>query len=159
MRGRVVHPPPCTAGAKAATFAREGDEQILIASVASASHESVCKHAAAQIIPHLLLDVMWKRLLVRVARPANETLALLSDDAVERRLGRPPRSIRSFERSHVGAESERRAVPWGLKYRRVVRARVAPTGGPLSWNTVNGALGTPGLSPLHVRPQNPHRAR
>lgn len=70
MRRRVRHAPACAAWACPPLLARERDQDVVTAVVATAVHEAVSEDTTPQICAELLLDVSRQRLGVRLARPA-----------------------------------------------------------------------------------------
>ena len=100
MRRRIRHAPTCATRACPTLLARERDQDVVTAVIAPAVHEAVSEDTTPEVRAELLLDVSRQRLGVRLARPAQEGLEVVANDAVERRLRRPARCVGGREGPH-----------------------------------------------------------
>jgi hypothetical protein len=72
MRGSVRHAPSAAGGAEAAALAREGDQTLELAVVATQAKESVCKDATARERAQLLLDEARDRSIALACKESGE---------------------------------------------------------------------------------------
>ena len=74
MRGGVRHPPGHAGRADAAAFARERDEELVVAGLATHAREAVGEDATAQVLGKLAIDVARQTTAVGVAQLCKQGL-------------------------------------------------------------------------------------
>jgi hypothetical protein len=98
----------------------------MTAVIAPAVQEAVSEDTTAEVRAELLLDVARQRLGVRLARPAQEGLEVVANDAVERRLRWPARCVGRREGRHGPRGCESRADHPPMRSRRLTRVSTWP---------------------------------